>query len=85
MDVNLNFERLEQEVIRLMEVLEKLRSENTSLKEQTKSLQDEISVVSAENERLMQIESAYQESNQGKEVIKGRIENILNRLDGLDL
>ena len=85
MDVNLNFERLEQEVIRLMEVLEKLRSENTSLKEQTKSLQDEISVISAENERLKQIESAYQESNQGKEVIKGRIENILNRLDGLDL
>ena len=85
MDVNQNFERLEQEVIRLMEVLEKLRSENTSLKEQTKSLQDEISVVSAENERLKQIESAYPESNQGKEVIKGRIENILNRLDGLDL
>jgi len=85
MDVNLNFERLEQEVIRLMEVLEKLRTENTSLKEQTKSLQDELSVVSAENERLKQIESAYQESNQSKEVIKGRIENILNRLDGLDL
>ena len=84
-DVNLNFERLEQEVIRLMEVLEKLRTENTSLKEQTKSLQDELSVVSAENERLKQIESAYQESNQGKEVIKGRIENILNRLDGIDL
>ena len=85
MDVNLNFERLEQEVIRLMEVLEKLRTENTSLKEQTKSLQDEISVISAENERLKQIESAYQESNQSKEVIKGRIENILNRLDGIDL
>ena len=85
MDVNLNFERLEQEVIRLMEVLEKLRSENTSLKEQTKSLQDEISVISAENERLKQIESAYQESNQSKEVLKGRIENILNRLDGIDL
>ena len=85
MDVNLNFERLEQEVIRLMEVLEKLRTENTSLKEQTKSLQDEISVISAENERLKQIESAYQESNQSKEVLKGRIENILNRLDGIDL
>ena len=85
MDVNQNFERLEQEVIRLMEVLEKLRKENLEQKDRIQSLEGEISIVSAENERLKQVESAYQESNRDKEEIKGRVENILSRLDGLDL
>ena len=85
MDVNQNFERLEQEVLRLMDVLEKTRSENAELKDQVKGLEGEISVVSAENERLKTVESEYAESTRGKEEIKGRIENILTRLDGLDL
>ena len=85
MDVNQNFERLEQEVIRLMEVLEKLRKENLEQKDRIQSLEGDISIVSAENERLKQVESAYQESNRHKEEIKGRVENILSRLDGLNL
>ena len=85
MDVNQNFERLEQEVLRLMDVLEKTRSENAELKDHIKELEGKISVVSAENERLKTVESEYAESNRGKEEIKGRIENILTRLDGLDL
>ena len=85
MDVNQNFERLEQEVNRLMEVLEKLRKENLEQKDRIQSLEGDISIVSAENERLKQVESAYQESNRDKEEIKGRVENILSRLDGLDL
>ena len=85
MDVNQNFERLEQEVLRLMDVLEKTRSENAELKDQIKGREGEISGVSAENERLKTVESEYAESNRGKEEIKGRIENILTRLDGLDL
>jgi len=85
MDVNQNFERLEQEVIRLMEVLEKLRKENLEQKDRIQSLEGDISIVSAENERLKQVESAYKESNRDKEEIKGRVENILSRLDGLDL
>ena len=85
MDVNQNFERLEQEVIRLMEVLEKLRKENLEQKDRIQSLEGDISIVSAENERLKQVESAFQESNRDKEEIKGRVENILSRLDGLDL
>ena len=85
MDVNQNFERLEQEVIRLMEVLEKLRKENLEQKDRIQSLEGDISIVSAENERLKQVESAYQESNRDKEEIKGRVENILSRLDELDL
>lgn len=85
MDVNQNFERLEQEVLRLMDVLDNTRSENAELKDQIKGLEGEISVVSAENERLKTVESEYAESNRGKEEIKGRIENILTRLDGLDL
>ncbi len=85
MDVNQNFERLEQEVLRLMDVLEKTRSENAELKDHIQGLEGEISVVSAENKRLKTVESEYAESNRGKEEIKGRIENILTRLDGLDL
>ena len=85
MDVTQNFERLEQEVLRLMDILENTRSENAELKDQIKGLEGEISVVSAENERLKTVESEYAESNRGKEEIKGRIENILTRLDGLDL
>ena len=85
MDVNQNFERLEQEVLRLMDVLEKIRTENAELKERIKGMEGDISGVSAENERLKMVESEYAESNRGKEEIKGRIENILTRLDGLDL
>ena len=85
MDVNQNFERLEKEVIRLMEVLEKLRKENLEQKDRIQGLEGDISIVSAENERLKQVESAFQESNRDKEEIKGRVENILSRLDGLDL
>ena len=85
MDVNQNFERLEQEVIRLMEVLEKLRDENVELKERVQSLETNIGIVGAENERLKQIESAHAESNRGKEEIKGRIENILAKLDEVEL
>ena len=85
MDVTQNFERLEQEVLRLMDILENTRSENAELKDQIKGLEGEISVVSAENERLKPVESEYAESTRGKEEIKGRIENILTRLDGLDL
>ena len=85
MDVNQNFERLEQEVIRLMEVLEKLRKENLEQKELIQNLERDIGITNAENERLKPIETAHEESNRDKEVIKGRIENILSRLDGLDL
>ena len=52
MDVNQNFERLEQEVIRLMEVLEKLRKENLEQKEQIQNLERDIGITNAENERL---------------------------------
>jgi predicted nucleotide-binding protein (sugar kinase/HSP70/actin superfamily) len=85
MDVNQNFERLEKEVIRLMEVLEMLRKENLEQKEQIQNLERDIGITNAENERLKPIETAHEESNRGKEEIKGRIENILSRLDGLNL
>ena len=85
MDVNQNFERLEQEVIHLMEVLEKLRKENLEQKERIQNLERDIGITNAENERLKPIETAHEESNRGKEEIKGRIENILSRLDGLNL
>lgn len=85
MDVNQNFERLEQEVIRLMAVLEKLRKDNLEQKERIQGLERDLSIANAENERLKPIETAHQEANRGKEEIKGRIENILSRLDGLDL
>ena len=70
MAVDSNFERLEQEVNRLVEVLGTLRQENADLKERVQGLEGEISIVSAENERLKKIESEHQ--HKSKTVGKSR-------------
>ncbi len=85
MDVNENFERLEHHINRLTGVLESLRKENDelngqiqSLKEKNdtlqvdiQSLEEKISVASSENEQF----------KKDKEAVKGRIEQLLSRLD----
>jgi chromosome segregation ATPase len=89
MAIDSNFERLEQEVNRLVEVLNNLRQENAALKEQIQTLERESQQARGEIGRLQQIESEHQAADQaadqGREEIRGRIETILTRLDGLDL
>jgi FtsZ-binding cell division protein ZapB len=85
MAVDSNFERLELEVNRLVEVLGKLRQENAELKTRAESLAVENEQLKSETARLQQIEAHYQEANESRETIKGRIENILAKLDAVEL
>ena len=41
--------------------------------------------VQGEIERPQQAEGAYKEVNQNREKVKGRIENLLQQLDGLEM
>ncbi len=85
MAVDSNFERLEQEVNRLVEVLERLRSENATKDEEIQSL-------SSQNEALKsnvaQLETAQTESENAakiREEVKSRIAGILQKLDAVEL
>jgi len=80
-----NFERLEQEVNRLVEVLNNLRQENTDLKGQIQGLEEQAQQARGEIGRLQQIESEYKDANQTRDEVRGRVENLLTRLDGLEL
>ena len=80
-----NFERLEQEVNRLVEVLNSLREENSTLKGQIRDFEEQAQQARGEIGRLQQVESEYKEANQTRDEIRGRIENLLTRLDGLEL
>jgi chromosome segregation ATPase len=85
MAMDSNFERLEQEVNRLVEVLNSLREENSTLKGQIRDFEEQAQQARGEIGRLQQVESEYKEANQTRDEIRGRIENLLTRLDGLEL
>jgi len=85
MAVDSNFERLEQEVNRLVEVLGQLRQENAELRERSTGLANENQQLKGDIARLQQVEVEYQEANQSREAIKGRIEDILAKLDTVEL
>ncbi|MEE2658103.1 MAG: hypothetical protein VX733_06320 [Candidatus Latescibacterota bacterium] len=84
-----NFKRLEDEVNRLLEVLEQLRSENASLREQVAILeadkleQDQQPQQDAEglHQRIAQLEDDAQHDVEGRARLRHRIEQILVRLD----
>ena len=85
MAVDGNFERLEQEVNRLVEVLERLRNESATKNEQIQSL-------SSRNEALKsnvaQLEAAQTESENAEKIrdeVKSRIAGILQKLDAVEL
>ena len=85
MAVDSNFERLEQEVNRLVEVLGQLRQEDAELRERSAALASENEQLRGNVARLQQVETEYQEANQSREAIKGRIEDILTKLDAVEL
>jgi chromosome segregation ATPase len=82
MVVESNFERLEREVNRLVEGLAQMRQENAAL-------QTQIETLKAENEHLksnlLRAEEHSQESLKNREEIKGRIENILTKLEAVEV
>jgi len=85
MPMDSNFERLEQEVNRLVEVLNRLRQENADLKGQIGEIEQKNQQAQGEIERLQQIEEAHREVNRNREEVKGRIENLLQQIDGLEM
>lgn len=84
MAMDSNFERLEQEVNRLVEVLNNLREENSALKGQIQDLEEQAQQARGEIGRLQQVESEHKEANQTRDEVRGRVENLLTRLDGLE-
>ena len=85
MPMDSNFERLEQEGNRLVEVLNRLRQENADLKGQIGEIEQKNQQAQGEIERLQQIEEAHREVNRNREEVKGRIENLLQQIDGLEM
>ena len=85
MAVDSNFERLEQEVNRLVEVLGRLRHENAELKARVDGLTTENDQLRSDAARLQQLETQYREATETREAIKGRIETILAKLDSVEV
>ena len=83
-----NFKRLEDEVNRLLEVLEQLRSENASLREQVATFeadkgQEELPQQGVDDlhQRIAQLEDDAQKDCESRSHLRRRIEHILVRLD----
>jgi FtsZ-binding cell division protein ZapB len=85
MAVESHFERLEQEVGRLVEVLGTLRQENIELKARLDGLEKETEQLKSENTRLTRVEEQFQEVAQSRDAIRGRIESLLTKLDAVEI
>ena len=85
MPVDSHFERLEQEVGRLVEILTALRQENRELKTRLEGTEGEIAQLRAENARLRQVEEQFQEITKSREIIRSRIESLLAKLDAVEV
>jgi predicted nuclease with TOPRIM domain len=75
MAVDSNFERLEEKLTHLVEVLGQLQRENADLKSRVDSLEVENT----------QLKEEYQEAVGNREEAKNRIEQILAKLDQVEL
>jgi predicted nuclease with TOPRIM domain len=80
-----NFQRLEEEVNRLLEVLEQLRSENAALRERATDLEAGQQDADRLRARLAEVEDEQRQTTARNEAVKSRLEQLLSRLDGADL
>ena len=99
MAVDNNFERLEEKLNNLIEILTQLRREKDELEKGIAALQrenedlkdagvhqrEEHTRLQEENTRLQEVEREHGEVLQNKDEVKGRIENILAKLDEVEL
>lgn len=85
MAVDSNFERLEGEVNRLLEILEKLRQDNAELQQKAQNLATENDQLRSQVGRLEDVERQHQETLRTNEEAKGRLESLLARLDQVQL
>jgi hypothetical protein len=81
MGVDGNFQRLEDEVGRLLDILEELRQENTSLKTRVDGLDAQEEEIRKLKERLSQMEGDAREEATRREEMGVRIQRVLSRLD----
>ncbi len=81
MGVDGNFERLEEEVNRLLEVLDDLRRENASLRSRIDGLEAQRVEFQTLAQRLSNLEREYERAIEGREEVKQRVERVLSRLE----
>lgn len=80
-----NFKRLEEEVNRLLEILEQLRAENATLRERVATLESARQEADDLRQRLSGVEAQNRASLQRSEQVKERLEALLSRLEGAAL
>lgn len=79
--VDSNFKRLEEEVNRLLEVLEQLRRENSGLHERVATLETAQHELDGLRQRLAGLEEEQRRSVERSQQAKERLERILARLE----
>ena len=80
MAVDSNFERLEEKLTHLVDVLGQLRQENTDLKTHVTALETENSQLKSASERLQRLEEESQEEAQNREEVKGLYRALLGKI-----
>lgn len=80
-----NFKRLEEEVNRLLEVLEQLRGENSSLRERLSTLESTQQELETLRGRMSTLEESNRQSANRDGQVRSRLEALLTRLDQADL
>ena len=81
MSVDGNFKRLEDEVTRLLELLDQLREQNTALQDRLADLEARNETLSRAASKLASFEEEYGLAVKSREEVKTRVERILSRLE----
>ncbi|HCL31282.1 MAG TPA: hypothetical protein DIC52_23005 [Candidatus Latescibacteria bacterium] len=76
-----NFKRLEEEVNRLLEVLQQLRGENASLQERIASLEATQQELETLRGRMTGVEQQNRQAEARDGQVRTRLESLLSRLD----
>ena len=81
MGVDGNFQKLEDEVNRLLSILEELRHENAGLQNRVDALESQNGDLEALNKRLAEMEEEARDEAGRRDEVRARLERILGRLD----
>ena len=76
-----NFKRLEEEVNRLLEVLEQLRGENATLRERIVGLEAAQQELGTLRGHMTGVEEQHRQSEARDGEVRDRLEKLLSRLD----
>jgi prefoldin subunit 5 len=76
-----NFKRLEEEVNRLLEVLEQLRGENKTLQDRIVPLEASKQELETLRGRMTGVEEQNRQAEARDGEVRGRLEKLLHRLD----